>query len=411
MLARRGRGILPRKVTMNYLFLLATCCFIGSLSFRLLDPLVPEIARELQTTPESVALLTTAFLLSYAVAQPLVGAIGDAYGKVRVLKLCSAALAAMLAIMAVAPSIEVLYAARILGGVFGGGVFTIALAIVGDRVAVAERQVAMSKLIMASQWAQLFGVIVCGLIASVVGWRLAIGTAALSAIAATIMLGHNLQPRAGVQRIPFNLKRLVTSFGTLLRNPQTSTCYAGVFFDGMAVMGSIPFVAMLLEQRGLGGLREASFVIAGIGCGGLLYTVTVRRLLPLVGGMINMLRFGGLVCAVGLAGVAQGAAWPVQMAAYTVAGLGFFMLHASLQAQATDVAPELRATSISLHSTFFTLGTAIGPVLYAVGINACGARPSILIGALVILVVGMFTAARFEGLDPHDPRIVGEASA
>ena len=396
---------------MNYLFLLATCCFIGSLSLRLLDPLVPDIARELQTTPESVALLSTAFLLSYAVAQPLVGSIGDAFGKVRVLKLCSAALAVMLVMMALAPSIEVLYAARILGGVFGGGVFTIALAIVGDRVAAADRQVEMSKLIMASQWAQLFGIIGCGLVASLVGWRLAVGMAALAAIAASVMLDRNLKPRPDAVRLPFNLRRMGTSFSTLLRDRQASTCYAGVFFDGMAVMGSLPFIAMLLEQRGQGGMREASFVIAGIGCGGLLYTLTVRRVLPLVGGVNNMLRFGGVMAAVGLAGVAQGSAWPVLMAAYTMAGLGFFMLHASLQARATDVAQDLRPTSISLHSTFFTLGTAIGPTLYAVGINTIGARPSILLGALAILVVGMFTAARFEGLEAHGRGTAGEANA
>ena len=393
---------------MNYLFLLATCCFIGSLSLRLLDPLVPEIARDLNTTPHSVALLSTAFLLSYAVAQPLMGSIGDAFGKVRVLKICSSALAVMLIVMAIAPSIEVLYVARVFGGVFGGGVFTIALAIVGDRVAASERQVALSNLIMASQTAQLFGIIGCGLIASVVGWRLSIGVAALAAIVASIMLKRNLKPRPDAVRLPFNLHRLGTSFSTLLRDPKTSTCYAGVFFDGMAVMGSIPFIAVMLEQSGRGGLREASFVIAGLGCGGLLYTFSVRRLLPLVGGVYNMLRFGGLVCATGLAVVAQGGPWGVEMAAFTVAGLGFFMLHASLQAQATDVAPDLRATSISLHSTFFTLGTAIGPALFGVGLETIGAKQTMLIGALVILAVGMFTAAKFETLLPGD---VADANA
>ena len=387
---------------MHYIFLLATCCFIGSLSLRLLDPLVPEIARDLQTTPEAVALLSTAFLLSYAVAQPFVGSIGDAFGKVRVLKLCTAALAAMLVIMAIAPSIEVLYLSRVLGGIFGGGVFTIALAIVGDRVAANERQIAMSNLIMASQWAQLFGIIGCGLIASVIGWRLAVGVAAAASIGATIMLGRNLQPRPGAVRIPFNLRRMSTSFNALLRNPRTATCYCGVFFDGMAVMGSLPFVAVLLEQRGQGGMREAAFVIAGMGCGGLLYTLTVRQLLPLLGGFHNMLRFGGVVCAMGLAGLSQGGPWPIQMLTYTIAGMGFFMLHASLQAQATEVAPELRATSISLHSTFFTLGTAVGPLLYAFGINTIGAKPSILLGAFCILLVGMFTAARFEVLEHDD---------
>lgn len=384
---------------MPFLFLLATSCFVGSLSMRLLDPVVPQVARDLSTSPEAVALLSTAFLLSYAITQPFVGAIADAYGKVRILKICSAALALMMVMMTFAPSIEVLYAARIFGGIFGGGVFTVALSIVGDRVAASERQVALSRLIMASQSAQLFGVIAAGMIASYVGWRAAVGTAAFVAIAAAVMLEHNLKPRPDAVRYPINMARIRGTLSSLFRNPRTQTCYSGVLFDGMCVTGLVPFVAVLLEAQGEGGLHEAGFVISGLACGGLLYTFTISRVLPLVGGMFNMLRFGGAIAAVGMAMLAHGGAWQAQFAAFVVIGFGFFMLHGSLQAQATDVAQELRSTSVSMHSCAFTLGNAIGPALYAIGINTIGSKPSILIGALGILMVGLFTAARLEAID------------
>ena len=387
---------------MNFIFLLATSCFVGSLSLRLLDPVVPQVARDLSTTPEAVALLSTAFMLTYALTQPFVGAIADAYGKVKILKICSAALAAMLVMMAFAPTIEVMYAARIFGGIFGGGVFTVALAIVGDRVAAAERQVALGKMIMASQSAQLFGVIAAGMIASFAGWRVAVAAAAVVAILASIMLERNLKPRPDAVRYPFNLARIRSSLSRLFRNPRTQTCYSGVLLDGMAVTGLIPFVAVLLEMQGEGGLREAGFVISGLACGGLLYTFLVGPLLKLVGGMHNMLRFGGALAAAGMAVIAHGGPWPLQMATFVAIGLGFFMLHGSLQAQATDVAPELRSTSVSMHSCAFTLGNAIGPALYAIGINTIGARSSILIGAFGILSIGLFTAARLEAIEADD---------
>lgn len=395
------KHFLPAGTThrMNFLFLLATCCFIGSLSLRLLDPVVPDVARDLGTSPEAVALLSTAFLLSYAITQPFVGAIADAYGKVRIIKICSAALAVMLVAMAMAPTIEVLYVARILGGIFGGGVFTVALAIVGDRIPQAGRQVALSNLIMASQSAQIFGVIAAGLIASSFGWRGAVWAAAIVAIAATIMLERNLQPRPGATRHPVSFNRIKESIGRLFRNPRTQTCYIGVLFDGMAVTGLMPFVAVLLEARGAGGLKEASFVVAGLAVGGLTYTFTVRYLLPLVGGAMNLIRFGGAISALGLAVIAHGGAWTMQMAAFIVAGFGFFMVHATLQSQATEVPQDLRSTSVSMHSSFFTLGNAIGPALYAIGINTIGPKASILIGALTILAVGLFTAARLETIE------------
>ncbi len=397
---------------MNFIFLLATSCFVGSLSLRLLDPVVPQVARDLSTSPEAVALLSTAFLLTYAMTQPFVGAIADAYGKVRILKICSSALAAMLVAMALAPTIEVMYAARILGGIFGGGVFTVALAIVGDRVAAAERQVALSKLIMASQSAQLFGVIAAGIIASFVGWRIAVGSAAFVAIAASIMLERNLKPRPDAKRYPINMARIKGTLSSLFRNPRMQTCYSGVFFDGMAVMGIVPFVAVLLEASGEGGLRESGFVISGLAMGGLMYTFTVGRVLHLVGGMHNMLRFGGAICAIGMAVIAYGGHWPLQMGMFAIIGFGFFMLHGSLQAQATDVANDLRSTSVSMHSCAFTLGNALGPAFYAIGINTIGSKPSILIGALTILVIGLFTAARLEAIDADpDTYGVGQPSA
>jgi hypothetical protein len=120
----------------------------------------------------------------------------------------------------------------------------------------------------------------------------------------------------------------------------------------------------------------------------------------------GMLRFGGAICSVGMAVIAYGGPWPLQMCMFAIIGFGFFMLHGSLQAQATDVANDLRSTSVSMHSCAFTLGNALGPAFYAVGINTIGSKPSILIGALTILVIGLFTAARLEAIDA-DPETYG----
>src|SRR5262249_20199283 len=43
----------------------------------------------------------------------------------------------------------------------------------------------------------------------------------------------------------------------------------------------------------------------------------------------------------------------------------------------------------SLHSCSFYLGQAVGPVVYAVSFAQVGAQPSLLVGALVVLTVGL----------------------
>ena len=110
--------------------------------------MVGIIARDLATPVETVALLAAAFALPYAFIQPILGPIGDALGKERVMKVCLALLALALVGSALAPDIDdALFALRIVAGAAAGGVIPLALALIGDRVEMAQRQVAISRLL------------------------------------------------------------------------------------------------------------------------------------------------------------------------------------------------------------------------------------------------------------------------
>jgi MFS family permease len=60
--------------------------FSSSLFMRAIDPLVPQVAIDLST----VALLTTAFALPYALLQPVLGPLADMVGKTRLMTICVA---------------------------------------------------------------------------------------------------------------------------------------------------------------------------------------------------------------------------------------------------------------------------------------------------------------------------------
>jgi MFS family permease len=62
--------------------------------------------------------LSTAYALPYALAQPFLGPLGDRFGKTRCIQICIAGLAAMLLLGAVAPTFEWLLASRVLAGIF-----------------------------------------------------------------------------------------------------------------------------------------------------------------------------------------------------------------------------------------------------------------------------------------------------
>lgn len=108
---------------------------LGGVAFALLQSLVapalPDIQKELDTTPSAVAWVLTGYLLSASVATPIVGRLGDMFGKERVLMIVLAVLCAGTALAAVASSIGVLIAARVIQGV-GGGIFPLAFGIIRD---------------------------------------------------------------------------------------------------------------------------------------------------------------------------------------------------------------------------------------------------------------------------------------
>jgi predicted MFS family arabinose efflux permease len=80
------------------------------------------------------------------------------------------------------------------------------------------------------------------------------------------------------------------------------------------------------------------------------------------------------------------------MASFVAIGLGLYMIHNSLQTQATELAPGERGAAVSLHAFFFFLGHAAGPVLYRLGIQNVGARASVLLAGAVMAALGFVVA-------------------
>jgi EmrB/QacA subfamily drug resistance transporter len=108
---------------------LAGCTF--ALLQSLVAPALPEIQRDLHTTPTAVAWVLTAYLLSASVFTPVIGRLGDMFGKERTLVASLVLLAIGTLVAAVASSIELLIVARVIQGA-GGAVFPLAFGIIRD---------------------------------------------------------------------------------------------------------------------------------------------------------------------------------------------------------------------------------------------------------------------------------------
>src|SRR4051794_33362329 len=94
-------------------------------------PALGTIERDLGTTPAVGAWIITAYLLSASVATPIAGRFGDMFGKKRTLVWVLVLLALGTLISALATTVGVMIAGRVVQG-FGGAVFPLAFAIIRD---------------------------------------------------------------------------------------------------------------------------------------------------------------------------------------------------------------------------------------------------------------------------------------
>src|SRR5436190_1910098 len=97
----------------------------------LVAPALPTIQHELHTTPTAVTWVLTGYLLSASVCTPIIGRLGDMYGKERMLVGVLATLGAGTLISALATTIGVMIAGRVVQGA-GGAVFPLAFGIIRD---------------------------------------------------------------------------------------------------------------------------------------------------------------------------------------------------------------------------------------------------------------------------------------
>ena len=109
----------------------------AAMSFSVLQslviPVLPAIGRDLHVSQEAVTWVLTGYLLSAAVATPLLGRLGDMYGKRRMLLVTMAALIAGTVLSGLAGSLELLVIGRVVQGL-GGALFPLAFGIIRDEL-------------------------------------------------------------------------------------------------------------------------------------------------------------------------------------------------------------------------------------------------------------------------------------
>ncbi len=362
----------------------------STLATRALDPLVGVVGAEFGVAAATVALLGTAFALPYALVQPVLGPVGDAIGKARVIRACLMVLAAALVASALVPGFLSLALLRVLAGAAAGGVFPLSIAMVGDRVPMERRQVALSRLLVAGLTGSAGGGALSAALEPLIGWRGVMLLCAAVAIAGVAIL-RDSTGRSPTPAGRLNLTEALGRYRGILGLAAARALYVSVFIEGALLFGVFPFLAPFFAERGIGGVTEAGLAIAVFAIGGFAYAGLAPLLLGRLG-QARMMVLGGLVSGAGLVALALAPAAWVGIGAFLLIGLGFYMIHTSIQTRVTEVAPQARGSAVALHAFSFFLGQSLGPVMMGLGRAVIGQVPSLLVAAAGLVGLALWLA-------------------
>ena len=144
----------PRRSYKLTFALLALPAIAYALLQSLVVPALTDIQHALHTSVNSVSWVLTGYLISAAVATPVIGRLGDIYGKKRVLIAVLVVMSVATTVCALATTLPVLIAGRFVQGT-SGGIYPLAFGIIRDefpRERVAWGVGLMSALVGIGEW-------------------------------------------------------------------------------------------------------------------------------------------------------------------------------------------------------------------------------------------------------------------
>jgi MFS family permease len=120
-------------------------------------------------------------------------------------------------------------------------------------------------------------------------------------------------------------------------------------------------------------LTMAGALVALYAVGGMMYTFVAGAVLRRLGER-GLALAGGVVLCLAFLVYLLGPAWGWAVLASALAGFGYYLLHATLQTNATQMVPDARGTAVAWFASCLFMGQAAGVALAGVMVDAVGAQ-------------------------------------
>ena len=298
---------------------------------------------------------------------------------------------------AAATDLDSLIAWRFATGLFSSASMTLGMAYLADVVPAATRQPVLARFISGTIIGQSLGPFVGGALTDLFGWRSAF--VALGAVFAIVAAVLGVGTRAEWRSEPRTSGPLFSPVRHLaiLRLPRARAVLVSVFIEMVLFYGAFSLLGAMLKARFDLPYTIIGALLAGFGIGGLIYTSAVRWMLARLG-QRGCVIAGGFIGATCYLAILATPVWPVVGICTIGLGFAFYAMHNTLQTKATEMAPQSRATGMSLFSMAWAAGQAVGAGLMGAGASAFGYAPMIAGFAIAYAALGVGLRARLDRL-------------
>ncbi|MCF6368928.1 multidrug effflux MFS transporter [Rhizobium halophilum] len=244
---------------------------LGPVSMAIYTPAMPELVQAFSTTESAIKMSLSLYFAGFAVAQLLAGPASDAFGRKAstigflLVYLLGSVIAAM------APSIELILAGRLIQGIGASVGITVARAVVRDQFVGKEAASIMNLIAIMLTVAPALGPTLGGLSLAAFGWKsvflLMLGFGVISIGSVALFLRETTTP----DRTRLRPARLVRGYGEVLSNPHftlASLVIGGSIGALYAQSTMLPFVligevGLTPTEFGLGMLVQTGSYLAG----------------------------------------------------------------------------------------------------------------------------------------------------
>jgi predicted MFS family arabinose efflux permease len=368
----------------SHLRLLQLTTLVSTLDRFAMPPMLVAIAVSLDVPLVSVVTAAGAYFLVYGLGQPLWGFASDRYGRVRVLRGSLLVAGALSLLSALSPTVLVLGIARGLAGGFFGAAYPSALIYLGDTVAPARRQQAITGLMVGVAVGTAVASAGAGALADLVSWRLPFVLTGTAALVLAVLLARLPEPATTGPRATVR-----TSLGAIGRSRVTLAVLAFAFAEGVVLLGALTLLPTAVESAGASATLAGA--VTGIyGLAVLVGSTWVGRL-SLAWHPARLILLGAGCAALGATLLALSQAPAVAGVVAVLIGVAWAAMHSTLQTWATEVLPAARAVVVSLFAGALFVGSALGAIAVAGLVDA--GRFAVVYGAYAALAVPLGLAA------------------